>query len=122
MTSDRYEVYAIKYAELAREARSNFVDGDLHETADMPLFYYVWVIRNAARTIVVDTGFGETVGQRRGRTITKPVAAGLNALGVDAGETPRRRVLPAFKPKPLALMRRIVLAAARSARQAACQT
>jgi glyoxylase-like metal-dependent hydrolase (beta-lactamase superfamily II) len=84
MTSDRYEVYAIKYAELAREARGNFVDGDEHETHEMPLSYYVWVVRNESRTIVVDTGFGEAVGKRRGRTITRPVAEGLGAIGIDA--------------------------------------
>ncbi|MGW8368538.1 MAG: N-acyl homoserine lactonase family protein [Gammaproteobacteria bacterium] len=84
MTNDHYEVYAIKYAELPREARGNFVDGDPHETHDMPLFYYVWAIRNESRTIVIDTGFGETVGARRGRTITKPVAEGLSAIGIDA--------------------------------------
>ena len=41
MSSDRYEVFAIKYAELMREARDNFIDGDAHETAEMPLNYYV---------------------------------------------------------------------------------
>jgi glyoxylase-like metal-dependent hydrolase (beta-lactamase superfamily II) len=84
--SDQYEVYAIKYAELAREARSNFVDGDAHETAGMPLNYFVWVARNDKRTIVFDTGFGETVGRRRGRTITQPVAKGLAAIGIDPAE------------------------------------
>ncbi|HUF71858.1 MAG TPA: hypothetical protein VMR74_03050, partial [Gammaproteobacteria bacterium] len=59
MTADRYEVLAVKYAELKRDARSNFVDGDPHETHDMPLDYFVWVARNDERTIVIDTGFGE---------------------------------------------------------------
>jgi glyoxylase-like metal-dependent hydrolase (beta-lactamase superfamily II) len=86
MTDDRYEIYAIKYAELAREARGNFVDGDAHETGDMPLDYFVWVVRNEARTIVVDTGFSEPIAKRRGRTITKPVAEGLRAIGVDAAK------------------------------------
>lgn len=84
MSGDRYEVFAIKYAELMREARDNFIDGDAHETSDMPLNYYVWAIRNAERTIVVDTGFGPEVGQKRGRTITQPVEEGLRAIGIDA--------------------------------------
>jgi len=83
-SQDRYEIFAIKYAELMREARDNFIDGDPHETSDMPLDYYVWVIRNTARTIVVDTGFGEAMAAKRGRTITHPVAEGMAALNIDA--------------------------------------
>jgi len=86
MSTDQYEVLAIKYAELPRDARSNFVDGDPHETHDMPLDYFVWVIRNDQRTIVVDTGFGEAVAAQRGRTITNPVAKGLEAAGIDADD------------------------------------
>lgn len=86
MTTEQYEVLAIKYAELPRDARGNFLDGDPHETEDMPLDYFVWVVRNDQRTIVVDTGFGEAVAKQRGRTITNPVARGLEAAGVDADE------------------------------------
>jgi glyoxylase-like metal-dependent hydrolase (beta-lactamase superfamily II) len=81
MTTDTYEIYAIKYAQLARKSSANFVGGDEHDT-DMPLFYYVWVVKGAERTIVVDTGFNPEVAKKRGRTITRPVAEGLNALGV----------------------------------------
>lgn len=84
--NDQYEVFAIKYAELAREARANFIDGDPHESSDMPLAYFVWVARNDKRTVVVDTGFGEPVARRRGRTITQPVARGLEAIGVEPAD------------------------------------
>ena len=83
MTAPLYEVLAIKYAELPREARSNFLDGDAHETQPMPLDYFVWVVRNQERTIVVDTGFTEAVAKKRKRKITNPVAKGLKAAGVD---------------------------------------
>lgn len=86
MTTDQYEVLAVKYAELPRDARSNFVDGDPHETHDMPLDYFVWVVRNDQRTIVVDTGFGEDVAAQRGRKITNTVANGLAACDVDPGD------------------------------------
>jgi glyoxylase-like metal-dependent hydrolase (beta-lactamase superfamily II) len=82
MNESSYEVYAIKYAQLARKAHANFIDGDPHETADMPLNYYVWAIVGRGRTIVVDTGFGAAVGRKRGRTITHPVDEGLRAIGV----------------------------------------
>jgi glyoxylase-like metal-dependent hydrolase (beta-lactamase superfamily II) len=83
MTSNQYEVFAIKYAELAREARGNFVDGDSHDVSDMPLDYFVWVVRNDQRTIVVDTGFSQAMAAQRGRTITNPVVEGLKAIGTD---------------------------------------
>jgi glyoxylase-like metal-dependent hydrolase (beta-lactamase superfamily II) len=82
METSTYTIFAIKYAELARQARDNFIDGDPHETADMPLNYYVWAIVGRGRTIVVDTGFGATIGRKRGRTITHSVQEGLEAAGV----------------------------------------
>jgi glyoxylase-like metal-dependent hydrolase (beta-lactamase superfamily II) len=86
MSNAQYQIYAVKYAELMRKARDNFIDGDAHDNADMPLDYYVWAIVNDERTIVVDTGFGATVGARRGRTITHSVEEGLQAIGIDAAQ------------------------------------
>lgn len=83
MTSDCYEVRAIRYARHMRRSPENFIGGDSHDV-DMPLNYYVWVIANAERTIVVDTGFNEAMADKRGRQIVKPVAAGLAALGLMA--------------------------------------
>ena len=76
MTSNQYEVFAIKYAELGREARANFVDGDSHDLADMPLDYFVWVVRNDQRTVIVDTGFSEAIATTG---ITVQEQKGLNA-------------------------------------------
>lgn len=81
MSTDSYEVRAIKYARLLRRSPDNFLGGDSHDT-DMPLYYYVWVISNAERSIVVDTGFNETMATKRGRQIVTPVAEGLAALGI----------------------------------------
>lgn len=83
MSQATYQVFAIKYAELSRLACQNFIDGDPHDAAEMPLNYYVWAIVGSQRTIVVDTGFGALVGAKRGRTITRPVEAGLTALGIE---------------------------------------
>ena len=81
MSEDSFEIYAIKYARLSRRSPENFVGGDAHDT-EMPLNYYVWVIAGPQRTILVDTGFGEAVGRKRGRQIIRPVAEGLGALGI----------------------------------------
>jgi glyoxylase-like metal-dependent hydrolase (beta-lactamase superfamily II) len=79
---DTWELLAIRYARSDRRSPENFIGGDLHDLP-MPLDYFVWVIRNEARTIVVDTGFGEQQARERGRELLRPVAEGLEAAGVD---------------------------------------
>jgi glyoxylase-like metal-dependent hydrolase (beta-lactamase superfamily II) len=78
-----YEVYAVKYAEHARRASENFLDGDPHD-GPMPLDYFVWLVRGPGGDLVVDTGFSAAVAARRGRTHLRCPGAGLAALGVDA--------------------------------------
>ena len=82
--SDIWEVFAVRYAEHQRKAADNYIGGDPHDVLQ-PLDYYVWVMRNGARTILVDTGFDKPVGDRRGRTIVTPVAEALKRFGVDPG-------------------------------------
>lgn len=82
MSDDIYEVYAIAYARADRAASENFIGGDLHD-GPMPLNYYVWVLRNARRTVVVDTGFDERGARLRGRQLLHPVKQGLEALSID---------------------------------------
>lgn len=81
MDNDHYEIHAIKYAHLARKASGNFIGGDPHD-GDMPLDYFVWVVRNAQRTVVVDTGYDAAMAARRGRQLFRPVEQGLLALGI----------------------------------------
>jgi glyoxylase-like metal-dependent hydrolase (beta-lactamase superfamily II) len=49
----------------------------------MPLDYYVWVIKDGARAVVVDTGFDLGEAASRGRTLIRPVGEGLAAMDVD---------------------------------------
>lgn len=81
--SDTWEAFAVTYAKSDRRSSENFIGGDPHDMP-MPLTYYVWVIRNGTRTVVIDTGFDQRGADLRGnRTITRPVAEGLEALGID---------------------------------------
>ncbi len=80
---DTYEVFAVRYATMQRKANENFIGGDPHEEAS-DLDYFVWLVRNAKRTFVIDTGFSEGVGRKRNRFLLREPAAGLRALGVDA--------------------------------------
>lgn len=81
MADDVHEVYAIRYGHHPRPARENYIGGDAHDVIE-PLDYFVWAITGPAGTIIVDTGFDETMAARRKRTIDRPVREGLAALGI----------------------------------------
>jgi len=49
----------------------------------MEMAYYVWLIRNSERTIVVDTGFGPTVAEARGREFLICPGEAICRLGTD---------------------------------------
>jgi glyoxylase-like metal-dependent hydrolase (beta-lactamase superfamily II) len=78
-----YEIYAIKYAYHERHARENFIGGDPHD-GPMPLDYFVWLVRDAERTLVVDTGFSAATAARRQRKHLRCPTEGLRMLGVEA--------------------------------------
>jgi len=66
-----YEVLALRYAttDLMRPRRENFFPGmDLHD-GQMPLDYYIWIIRGEGRCVLVDTGFGTDAASARHRTL-----------------------------------------------------
>ena len=67
MTTETYEILAIKYGEFTSRRRfESFITADDHD-APHPIDYFVWLIRNANRTILVDCGFDEAEGTKRGR-------------------------------------------------------
>ena len=80
-----YEVYAIKYATRDARRKQHFIGGDPHD-GPMPMDYFVWLVRNADRTFVVDTGFGAEVAAKRGRSLLRTPAEGLALLGCDVNE------------------------------------
>lgn len=78
-----YEVYAIRYATVARKSSENFIGGDPHE-GGARMDYFVWLVRNASHSFVVDTGFNADAARRRKREFLRPPTEGLAMLGVDA--------------------------------------
>jgi len=80
---ESYEVYAIRYATLARKASDNFIGGDPHEDASA-LDFFVWLVRSPSRTFVIDSGFSEEAAKRRGRKMLLSPDIGLARLGVEA--------------------------------------
>ena len=85
-TNDTYSVYAVKYATRNAKRIEHFLDkaSVVNPDAPMPMDYYVWLVRNDTHSFVVDTGFSEPVGTRRGRTYLRRPADGLALLDVDA--------------------------------------
>jgi len=81
---ETYEVFAIKYGEmLNRFRRDSFIMDDDH-ASPFALDYYIFLIRNANRTIVIDCGFDHAEASRRGRTVTALPREVLKHCGVDA--------------------------------------
>lgn len=81
---ETYEVLAVKYAErLNRTRAESFINADDHQSPH-PMDYFVWVVRNANRTIVVDTGFDKPEADRRNRTLLRTPASALATIGIDA--------------------------------------
>lgn len=82
--SDTYEVYALKYGTRANRTRADSFLMDAHSATPHTIDYFVWVIRNADRTIVVDTGYDDAEARRRGRPIFQSPAACLADFGIAA--------------------------------------
>lgn len=75
---------AIRYARHERHAAANFAASVDDHDLPMPLDYYVWAVhREGQPPVIVDTGFGENAAAARGRTMIRPVLAGLQDAGVD---------------------------------------
>ena len=53
MNIEPFEVYAIRYATVARRSSENFIGGDPHESGAR-MDYFVWLVRNGAHSFVVD--------------------------------------------------------------------
>ena len=80
-----FEIYAVRYGHLDRGSSENFIGGDEHDVP-MPLDYFVWAIKGPSKTYVLDTGFDLHAGNRRQRTLVRPVDEGLRAIGVEPSE------------------------------------
>jgi glyoxylase-like metal-dependent hydrolase (beta-lactamase superfamily II) len=80
-TIPEYEVYAIKYARRETTRNQNLLFADPHD-GPMPIDYYVWVVTNAERSIVVDIGFDAAEAQARGREHLRCPAESLAQIGI----------------------------------------
>lgn len=85
MSTPEYEIFAIKYGDRMGSRGTIFMHGDPHD-APLAMDYFVWVIRNSERTIVVDVGFNQAEGEGRGRNFIRCPTEGMRMIGVEASE------------------------------------
>lgn len=87
-TDDRYEVLAVRYGTRQASAREVFLNYHSYGEPDRPwgMDYFFWIIRNAARTVVVDAGFSVAGGAARNRTTLLSTDGALAAAGVGADD------------------------------------
>lgn len=84
--SDHWEVHALRYATRGPELRTrgeSFIFDD-HPHHPHGIDYFVWLLRNGDRTILVDTGFDAEEARRRDRIVERDPVEALGALGVSA--------------------------------------
>jgi glyoxylase-like metal-dependent hydrolase (beta-lactamase superfamily II) len=87
MPDDEYEVVVARHGTRIGTRAEAFLNYNLYGEPDAPLTtdYYFWVIRNGARTVIVDTGYGSAAAARRGRTVLHTPRELLERIGVDPG-------------------------------------
>ena len=87
---DTYEVVIVRYGTRQANRSDVFLNYSVYGEPDGPIGmdYFFWLVRNDARTIVVDTGFSRAGGDARGRTMLLDPREAFAALGVDPADEP----------------------------------
>ena len=84
--SEIYDLYAVRYAtHQERRRNENFLFFDPHD-GPMPIDFFVWAVVGPKHTFIVDIGFTAEDAQARGRVLDRTPAAGLEMIGIDAGQ------------------------------------
>jgi glyoxylase-like metal-dependent hydrolase (beta-lactamase superfamily II) len=85
--STGWTVAALRYASRMTTRSDVFLRYAQYGEPDGPqeMTYYLWVLRNGERTIVVDTGFSAAGGGSRGRAFLVAPLEALRRAGVDPG-------------------------------------
>jgi glyoxylase-like metal-dependent hydrolase (beta-lactamase superfamily II) len=90
MSEPAYEVTIAKFGTRIGRREEIYLNHHLYGEPDAPLGmdYFVWVVRDAAHTILVDTGYSRHGGEVRGRTLLRDPVELLGSLGVDPAAAP----------------------------------
>jgi glyoxylase-like metal-dependent hydrolase (beta-lactamase superfamily II) len=76
-----YKIYTLYYGKRDATTADYFLD----DTSNIPIGmgYYLWVATNGEHTVMIDLGYHEDAGQRRGRTLVRHPAELLDKIQVD---------------------------------------
>lgn len=87
---DLYRVTIVKYGTRSTKKSDVYLNFPLYHEADEPIGmdYFFWIIQNAERTVVVDTGFSRHGGDVRGRTTLADVGELFAHFGVAPEDAP----------------------------------
>lgn len=80
--TESYEVFALEYGRMERPSQDFYLFHPDPHDGPRPIAYYLWVIRNRNRTVVVDLGFDRRSGDARGRVMLREPMDALAAIGV----------------------------------------
>jgi glyoxylase-like metal-dependent hydrolase (beta-lactamase superfamily II) len=85
-----YQVTILRYGSRSTVKSDVYLNHPVYGEADAPIDmdYFVWIVRDADRTILVDTGFSRHGGEARGRTFLLDLPDAYRALGVDPAAAP----------------------------------
>ena len=88
--SDEYVVTIARHGTRATVRSDVYLNYHLYHQPDGPIGmdYFVWVIRNAERTIVVDTGYSKRGAANRNREVLLEVPELFSMLGVEPEDAP----------------------------------
>ncbi len=84
--SDVWEIFALKYAERNTRTRADSFIMDPHHDTPHEMDYYIWLLTNGTRSILVDTGYDLEEGGVRERPIIQAPSSMLAEFG-HAAET-----------------------------------
>lgn len=90
MNDDTYEVLILRYGTRETVRSDVYLNYGVYGTPDAPIRmdYFIWVVRNGARTILVDTGFSAAGGAARRRETVLPPVVAWEALGITPASAP----------------------------------
>jgi glyoxylase-like metal-dependent hydrolase (beta-lactamase superfamily II) len=86
--NSRYRAYAIRYGH-RDEVPAYEAFHRPHAAPPGGMDYFIWLVTDGERHVVVDTGYAEAEGTRRGRQFLRSPDRGLAELGVDTSRIER---------------------------------
>lgn len=80
-----YQVLAVRYGTRTAGKAESYLNYHIYGEPDAQfgMDYFFWIVRDHARTVVVDCGFSAEAGKRRGRSLLIDPVDALRGLGVD---------------------------------------